>query len=430
MTRFPLLADVLSRYVEQRGYTSGQLSMLTGIPKATLINWLNGRVRKPRRLNDLLKVAHVLHLDTVEASRLLSICGYSSIEKLVAMPVSHEQRKLLAPWAKSLGRPKVRMPFQTIADLPYFVGREQEIEALERTLLSGEQGIIYGIQGMVGVGKTALAAHAAYRLRPCFPDGILWARLDGADTTSILSTFAKAYGYDVMEYKDLGSRSRAVRNLLADKRALMVLDNVRSSEEIQPLLPPSGPCVVMITTRRQDLTISWGTHRLNLKPFDKQKGEALSLFARFLADEFYEHDTVFLTQLADLLGHLPLAVAIAASQLAFKRGLSAQDLIQRIQKTQNRLDELVVESRSVRLAFDRIYNTLTTEQRRLFVALGVFADTDFSVEAVADALEMAFEDAHDQLRDLFNLSLIQEGREGRYRLHPLLQDYAREKIDG
>lgn len=49
---------------------------------------------------------------------------------------------------------------------------------------------------MAGAGKTTLAAHLAYQLRPHFPDGILWARVDISDPMSILSTFANAYGVD------------------------------------------------------------------------------------------------------------------------------------------------------------------------------------------------------------------------------------------
>jgi hypothetical protein len=423
-----LLSEVLNPYVEQSGYTAGQLSKLTSIPKATLINWLNGRVQKPRNVCDLLRVAHALHLDKAETSRLLTAGGYPSIEKLMAMPGDHEQRQLLAPWAQSPGSSNGSAPFQAIADLPYFVGREREIRTLEGHLLSGEHGTIFSIQGMVGVGKTALAAHVAYRLRPCFPDGILWARLDETDPMAILSTFARAYGHDVMMYKDLASRSREVRNLLADKYALMILDNVQSSEEIQPLLPPSGPCAVMITTRRRDLTASWGTHRLNLDPFSRQNGESGKLFARFLGRDTYAQNAALLTHIADMLGHLPLAVAIVASRLAYDRDRSIPDFVQRLQSP-NRLDELVIERQNIRLTFDRIFDYLPASQQQCFMALGGLSGEVFSAEMVAEALGLSFEDASDRLRELFTISLVHCDSEGRYRLHPLLRDFAREKCD-
>ena len=59
---------------------------------------------------------------------------------------------------------------------------------------------LYSLEGMAGVGKTILAAHLAYRLRPHFFDGILWAQLDTSDTMEILSAFAEAYNRDPSFY--------------------------------------------------------------------------------------------------------------------------------------------------------------------------------------------------------------------------------------
>jgi predicted ATPase len=124
-----------------------------------------------------------------------------------------------------------RSPFQVIADLPHFAGRKHEIAALKQALLAAPPVSLCSLHGMAGVGKTALATHLAYQLRPYFPDGVLWARLDNADTLSILSSFARTYGVDVADYKNLESRSRVVRELLAPKRVLIILDNVETSEQ-------------------------------------------------------------------------------------------------------------------------------------------------------------------------------------------------------
>jgi hypothetical protein len=68
---------------------------------------------------------------------------------------------------------------------------------------------------------------------------------------TILHQFAEAVGRDVTNYEDVHSRSAVVQELLADKRALIVLDNVSDSEQLEPLLPPSGTCAVLITSRRR-----------------------------------------------------------------------------------------------------------------------------------------------------------------------------------
>ena len=319
-------------------------------------------------------------------------------------------------------------PFQAIADLPHFVGREQELRALEEALLAGQQVTLCSLEGMGGVGKTALAAHIVYQLRPHFYDGVLWARLDTSDTMSILSAFADAYGRDVSKFTDVDSRGQVVRGVLANKRALIVLDNARHSEEVSPLLPPTGTCAVIVTTRRRDLSVTRGAQKFDIGPFNKEKQESFDLFIRILGEERARQESAILNDISDFLGHLPLAVDIVASRLAYESGWSASDLMERIRQEGKRLDELKYEDLNVRASFNVSYDMLTPGEQRFFASLGVFGGEDFSVEAAACVAGVLEEEAHDSLRKLYGLSLVLQGRSGRYRLHPLLRDYAREKI--
>ncbi|HEX6387335.1 MAG TPA: tetratricopeptide repeat protein [Anaerolineae bacterium] len=431
------LVDVLVPYVSRSGYTAGQLARLTGIPKATIVNWLEGRVQRPRELNDLLRLAAVLHLDESEASLLLQSVGRPAIAELEALARQNadgDMLALLTPWAQSNSAQPTPAPFQVMADLPYFVGREEELQALQKALAVGEHATIYSIQGMGGVGKTALAIRVAYELRAHFVDGILWARVDTSDTMSILSTFASAYGLDVSRYVDVDSRSRVVRELLADKRALIVLDNAQSSEQVKPLLPPTGTCAVIVTTRRHDLSVTRGAHRFLIGPFDAAKEESLVLFARVLGEARVAKERELLLELAELLGHLPLAVDIAAGRLAYEPGWSTVDFLQRVRQEKRRLGELAYEDQSVRLSLNASYEVLTPAQQRFFAALGTFEGDDFSDEAAAFVTGSTVEEAQDYLRQLYGLSLVQQGRRqspgqpSRYRLHPLIRDYAREHL--
>ncbi len=54
------LAEVLGRYLKWAGYTPGRLARLSGLPKATIVNWLEGRAKKPRLWQDLVRVAAAL----------------------------------------------------------------------------------------------------------------------------------------------------------------------------------------------------------------------------------------------------------------------------------------------------------------------------------------------------------------------------------
>ena len=431
------LADILGKFVKRSGYTAGQLAKLSGIPKPTIVNWVEGRVHRPRGVEDLLRLTAVLHLTTSETSDLLQAAGHPTVSELREGALQTGNDSLLSHlsrWQEEKPARVEAVPFQVMADLPYFVGREQELAGLRTALLSGDHAMLYSLQGMGGVGKTVLAAHVAYQLQEHFVDGVLWARLDGPDVMSILATFAAAFGLDVSQYVDVGSRSRVVRELLAHKRVLIVLDNANSSEQVKPLLPPTGTCAVLITTRRHDLSVTRGSQRFVIGPFDTEKNESLALFARILGEARVQAERPLLTELASLLGNLPLAVDIAAGRLAYEPGWSTADFLQRVRQEHRRLGELADEDQSVRVSFNASYEALTAELRRFFTVLGLFAGDDFSDQAAAFVAGVSLEDAQDILRQLFGMSLVQQGRMSagnrtRYRLHLLLRDYARNQFD-
>ena len=229
-------------------------------------------------------------------------------------------------------------------------------------------------------------------------------------------------------YTDIDSRGRVVRDLLAHRRVLIVLDNARNSDEVTPLLPPTGRCSLIITTRHHDLAVTTGTHRFHLRPFDKEKNEALNLFAKILGEARVCQDQEELAQVADLLGHLPLAVNIVASRLAHEPDWLAADLLTRLHQEKERLDQLSFANQSMRLSTNLSYDALATNLQQFFATLGVFGSAQFSAEAVAYVNGLPREVAQDNLRKLHSLSLVQLGQPGRYRLHPLLHDYAREKL--
>ena len=426
MQREPDLAEVLGRFVERTGYNIGQLGKLSGIPKRTIANWLGGHVQRPRHESDLLKLAKVLHLDERETNELLQAAEHPSLQELRSTAQDEATRDLLA---QLTARHQEMAPFQAIPDLPYFVGRQKEVRALRELLLGGGRALICSLQGMGGVGKTALAAHLAYQLRPHFPDGVLWARVDKAEPISILSAFANAYGRDVSAYTDVESRSQVVREILAGKRALIVLDNVQRSQEVEPLLPPSiGTCAVIITTRQQNLAVTSGMYRFTVGPFDKTRKEAIALFARILGEERARREKHTLAQIADLLGHLPLAVAIAASRMAYEPGWSTSQFLEHLQQAKRRLDLLNYDDQSVRLSAHVSYDMLQPDEQAFFAALGAFSPENLNPQAITAVTRRPREAVEATLRRLYRLSLVQVGQSQRYRLHPLLHDFARERL--
>lgn len=421
------LADVLGPYVARSYSSVNRLARLSGVPKRTIANWLDGRIEKPRHWQALIKLAAALYLSQIEADQLLTAAGHPPVAELFRLAAGSE-RALFKPFQPLIFTAPFVAPFQVIVDLPTFVGRDSELIQLKEALLAGQHVGIFSLHGMGGVGKTALAVRLAYELRDHFPDGVLWARLDTSDTLTILSQFADAYGKDVHAYHDVESRGAIVRNLLNEKQALIVLDNAETSAQVRPLLPPStSRCAVLITARNAELTVMDGWKRLALEPFAMDSGDALRLFKKFLDVEYVARNRAALAQIAELLGHLPLALAIIAGRMRTDSP-PLPKLIGTLQRSEARLRVLKRDDYNVQLSFDVSFDALSSELQSFFAMLGVFGGEDFEATAVAHVTATTREAAETNLRRLRTRSLAQESRAGRWRLHPLLRDYARQKL--
>lgn len=417
--------EVLEKFIEQDGRRVRQISRASGfdghfpVPHVTINRWKRGHVKKPRDWQELVKLAIALNLTESEADELLMSACHRPIAELQEIADCDSDRKLLSHWDKKA------QPFQVPPDLPYFTGRQAELDALKEAIR--HKAALLCLQGMGGAGKTTLAIHLAYELREDFPDGVLWAQLEQSEPMSVLHSFADAYGYDVTKYTDLGSRGSKVRQLLADKRLLIVLDNAECDSEVRPLLPPTTKCAVIITTRRHDLSVADRGLRFNIGPFSKEKKEGLALFARILGKEPRINSETVLSEIADLLGHLPLAIAITANRMKHERGWSAAYFLTRVCQEQRRLTELARGDQGVGLSFDFSYNALPPHLQDFFIALGVLEGKDFSVDGAAYVAALSTLEAEDYLRKLHCLSLVQPAQKKRYKLHPLLRDYSRQK---
>jgi hypothetical protein len=156
---------------------------------------------------------------------------------------------------------------------------------------------------------------------------------------------------------------------------------------------------------------------------------------RFAAPRDYLHTLVvgvlFAAHLASYFHAIQLttvAVAIAASRLAYEPGWSAPKFLEHLQQERRRLDILSYDDQSVRLSAHVSYDMLQPEEQAVFAALGAFSPENVNVEALAAVTERQPEATEATLRQLYGLSLVQVGQGERYRLHPLLHDFAREQL--
>jgi DNA-binding SARP family transcriptional activator/tetratricopeptide (TPR) repeat protein len=335
-------------------------------------------------------------------------------------------------------------PQQVPAELPHnvsgFVGRESELARLRALVHPGgcaaSQQVmsIVVIDGVAGAGKTALAVHFAHQIAREFPDGQLFLDLGGfgprerpMTPSAALERLLESLGADSRHVpRYLSERSARYRSMLAGQRVLIVLDNAASAEQVRPLLPGEGDCLVVVTSRSAlaGLVATEGAVRISLDVLSA--GESVALLASAISARRVTLEPGAAVRLAGLCGHLPLALRIAAGRAATHPHHTLADLAAELQVEHQRLDLLAADKvTSVRAAFRWSYRTLPVAAARTFRILGLHPGTD--IDAAAAAALTADPGVGARLDELATACLLQPSGKTRYRMHDLVKLYASER---
>lgn len=351
-----------------------------------------------------------------------------------------QQRILTAdPTLDAVG-PGPRGPVSAHRQLPMdisdFTGREADLARLRRLVdRAGERSVVItAVDGMAGVGKTRLAVHAAHQLVRAgrFDELQLWADLRGfdpdsppADPAGVLEAFLGLLGVAPRQIPaELAARAALYRDRLAGRKALVLLDNAANEAQVQPLLPGSPGCLVLVTSRRTLADLD-GAGRLHLDVPSAE--EAAALLGRIAGDRRVAAQPAEARRVADLCGRLPIAITLAAQRLRNRPTWTVKDLAGRLEAAAGRLDELHGRNRAVRAAFDLSYRTLPDAWRRVFRLIGLHPGDTFAADSVAALAGTPPRVVEDILESLLDEHLLQEVTPGRYRPHDLLRLYARER---
>lgn len=328
-------------------------------------------------------------------------------------------------------RPAMEKPAQLPADVLGFTGRDAHLARLDMLPRNEDQAVVAAVTGTAGVGKTALAVHWAHRIRDRFRDGQLYANLRGFSEVppvrpiEALGWFLRAFDVPAERIpSDVDEASALFRSLLAGKRILVLLDNARDPEQVRPLLPGSPGCLALVTSRdRLDGLIA----RDGAVPTAMdvlEEDEAQALLSRLLDGDRLRAEPEAAQQLAELCGYLPLALRIAAANLAASPRSTIDEYVQRLRV--DRLGKLRAGSDGVRAAFELSYIHLPADTRRLFRMLGLVPGPDFTAAAAARMCGGDLAEGELHLERLAIAHLIEEYAPGRYTMHDLLRLYAAE----
>ncbi|MGW2378259.1 AfsR/SARP family transcriptional regulator [Kitasatospora sp. NPDC001683] len=345
--------------------------------------------------------------------------------------------------------PRAPAPAQLPADAAFFTGRQAELDRLLRLLEQAADGngpSVVTVTGMGGVGKSALAVHAAHLLRGRFPDGQLHLDLRGfgtgipRETHEVLATLlddlspaAPATGRQPLP-SGTDDRSALLRSVLADRRVLIVLDNARDSAQILPLLPGTGSSA-MIVTSRNTLTDLPAAHHLPLAPMDAEEQRAL--LSALCGHDRVEQDLDAALRVLAACAGLPLALRIAGAQLAARPAWPLATLADRVgDQERGRLSALTAGLLDLRATFGSSYLTLRDSDRhgdreaaRAFRLLGLWPGQVLSPAGAAALLDRTPGQSEDLLERLVDAHLLESPAPLRYRLHDLLAEYAAERAD-
>ena len=306
------------------------------------------------------------------------------------------------------------------------MGRGKELASLTEQD-GGVPGIAI-IEGMPGVGKTALAVHAARLVSAQYPDGMIYLNLHSHDPGSPSLDPAEAL-YRLLQMlsvpaaqipETIGERTALWRAHLSRRRAVVILDDAAGHDQIGPLLPVTSRCLILITTRRR--LPEFGRVRsltLDVLPDD----EAIALFRRIIG-EGRAADADQIAAAVQLCGRLPLAIQLTASQVTRSGAASLGDVIDELSQSPVRLGDTGVAAPEVTAAFDLSYGALEPDHQQFFRRLGISPCTSFSLPTAAALGGCTLAEAEKAIVALLDYHLLAQAPGGQFRFHDLIRGYA------
>ena len=323
-------------------------------------------------------------------------------------------------------------------DIGTFAGRQTELKSIVTQLKSTARvdqaatATIIAISGRAGVGKSTLAVHAAYQLKRSYPDAQLYINLHGSDSRPLSPEAAIATllsGWDEFDGwlpATLEARQALYQTILADKQALIILDDAGDMAQVTPLLPQGSNCAVLITSRNPLAGLT-ATAQIGLAEMSEDDGLQLLLQAA-VGHKAVSLDLEAAKRIVNLCHCDPLAIQIAASTL---QDASSPQLLacgSQLAIEHDKQTLLNPHDVAIRASFSLSYQTLDDSCVQVFRRLSLVAQPSLTVSLAKMLLASDQEVAKAATGTLLKRQLLKQLDPHRYQFQPLLRLIAKEKL--
>ncbi|MFI1164300.1 tetratricopeptide repeat protein [Streptomyces sp. NPDC020801] len=223
-----------------------------------------------------------------------------------------------------------------------FLGRTRELKELRADIeragldtLSGRKAPrarVLLIAGRPGSGRTALAEKLVRRVADRYPDGVLRARLTEPDGTPVP---VERVARDLLGDLELpappgaaeGDLTGTLRDALADRRTLLLLDDAADAEQVDALLPENADCL-LVAVSQGPLTGIADVRPCTLGGLDTKSG--VELLAHRIGPVRITVDPRSAENLVEVCQGQPAALTLAGGWLAARPEAAVADLAKQL----------------------------------------------------------------------------------------------------
>ena len=335
-------------------------------------------------------------------------------------------------------------PLKTLSNRPNnlppqitpFIGRKREIKELSELLSSNDCRFVT-ITGIGGIGKTRLALQVASEQLEEFRDGVFFVPLAGiSDPDRVIPAIA---GSLKLIFSGREDSSIELLNFLRGKSMLLVMDNFEHIQEasfiISDILRSTQSVKILVTSR--SLLHLTGENIYMIEGLEFPSLTAETSLSEYSSIELFlesmrrhspsattdDDDLEQIMDICQIIAGVPLGIELAA---AWVRVLSFREILGEIRKNLELLSsetrDFPGRHRSIRTVFEYSWNILDESDKNTFRDISVFRG-GFTRDAASEVAGVSVFG----LLSLIDKSLLRKAPDGRFEIHELLREYAREK---